>query len=460
MSVILARLLTPTEYGLIGMVALFFALASAVGDAGFGAALIQRKHVDPDDEASVLALNVVTGTVLTLVICAISPAVSIYFRQPVLTLVLCVLATQIFFNSFGLVQVALLTRHLDFRTQAIVSIAATFISGVLGIAVAWAGGGVWSLVVQAVSRSFFRSLLLWSLAAWRPRGRFSWPSIRGLWGFSSPLLAAGLIDTIFTNIYSVVLGRMSTADFVGKYTTANQMQQAPSSTAGGILGSVLLPHFSRQQENPALLKAQFRKSLRILAALMFPTMLGMCAMAHNMVVSLITEKWVGCVPILRILSIVGLLYPLHVLHLCLLKAIGRTDLILRLEVVKKLVIAALIAATWNIGPIAVVWGILVSSVIAYVINSYYTRRIIGYSWLEQFKDLLPSFALTVLAVAPAWYVDTSAGGDARWRFLAEIAMASIIGIALGWVFGKRLFGDLHAFIKSSLGATARGSFAG
>jgi teichuronic acid exporter len=446
LALVLARLLTPADYGLIGMLAVFFAFASAVGDAGFGAALIQRKHIGPDDEASVLFLNVATGAALTLVLCACSPAVSLFFRQPALTLVLCILSFQLLFNSFGLVQVALLTRQLDFRTQAIASIASAAISGVLGICVAWAGGGIWSLVTQTVSRSLFRSILLWSLATWRPRGAFSWHAIGSLWAFSSPLLAAGLMDTIFSNIYGAILGRLSTVQVVGNYTTANQLQLAPSTTAGGILGSVLLPHFASRQDSPDFLRDQLRKTMRIAAALVFPLMLAIGAMAHGLVISFLTEKWAGCVPMLRILAIVGLIYPLHVLHLSLLKGIGRTDLFLRLEIVKKIVVVLLIAAAWKAGAMAIIASILVSSIIAYIINSYWTRRLIGYSWFEQCQDVAPALLVSVLALAPALYIDLLVTSRVRLWLLAEVGLTTVIGSTVGWLLRGRIYPEIATII--------------
>jgi teichuronic acid exporter len=447
-SLVLARMLTPADYGLVGMLAIFFAFASALGDAGFGVALIQRMEISPDDEKSVLVLNVFSSAVITGILCLISPLVAVFFRQPIITPLLCVLSLQIFLNSFGLVQIALLTRQLNFKTQAVVSISSTVLSGIFGILVAANGGGIWSLVVQAVSRSLLRTVLLWALSTWRPSGRFSWISVGHLWKFSSPLLAAGLIDTVFGNLYSAVLGRVTSAQEVGNFTTANQIQQAPSVTVAGVLGNVLLPAFSRNQKNSTTLKRHFRKALRILSAPLFPAMLGLAAMSHNLVLVVLTSKWLGCVPMLRVLSIVGMLYPFHALHLSLLKALGRSDLFFKLEVVKKIIVVALLAMTWNRGAMAIVWGMLAASALSYVVNSYYTLKLLSYSWRQQASDLTPSLFAGALCVLPAAFLDSHIGSGSLWYLSLQLFSIVCIGSAILFLLRKVFFTDFWATLNA------------
>jgi len=431
MGIVMARLLTPSDFGLVGMLAVFFGVALVIEDGGFGSALIQRKEITAEDKTSVFWLNVSSGVVLTLLLCAISPAVAVFFRQPVLKLLLCALSLQLFIQSFSLVQVALLARKLDFRTAAIVNTWATLVSGGIGIGSAVMGCGVWSLVFQKLSSSLFRTTGFWLLAPWRPRGRFSSRSIRSLWTYSSNLLASGLLDSVFTNIYNAIFGRLGTVQTVGQFTTANQLQQGGAAMTTSVIGSVMFSQFSRHQENKEELKTQFRRTVRILACFHFPMMAGLSACAHTLVLCLFAEKWEGSVPFLRILSFVGMLYPLHALHLSVLKAQGRSDLHFRLEMIKIGMVLLMLTLTWQLGIMAITLGILIHSVLALAVNGYYTRRLLCYNWLEQVADLMPACGVSLLAVLPAALADQWTGSMPWSRLTGQIfVIIAVYGIAV------------------------------
>lgn len=447
MGIVMARLLSPADFGLVGMLAVFFGFALVLEDAGFGSALIQRKQITADDETSVFWLNVSSGVILTLVLCAISSSVAAFFRQPVLQLLLCALSFQILLQSFSLVQVALLARKLDFKTTAIVNTTATLLSGGIGVGTAVWGFGVWSLVFQRLALALFRTTGYWLLAPWRPQGRFSWASIRSLWTYSSNLLASGMLDSIVTNIYYVIFGRLGTAETVGQFTNANQVQQAGSSMTTSVIGSVMFPQLSRHQENKVELKAQFRKTLRVLASFHFPIMAALSACAPTLVVCLFTEKWQGSVPFLRILSFVGMLYPLHALHLAVLKAQGRSDLFFKLEVWKVMLVVVMLALTYSFGIMVIVWGMLLQSTIAYVINCYYTSRLLNYTFLEQMRDLLPVLGVSLLAVLPA-----ALAGRWMWvmgweRLAGQLLVTALVFGLLGFLLRNSAFSDANATVR-------------
>lgn len=396
MSIILARMLLPDEYGLIGMLAIFFGVATTFADAGLSSGLIQSKEITKDAETSVFFMNVIAGLSLTLLLCTLSPLASKFYHQPHLTMLLCVLSLQVLISSFGIVQYALLTRNMDFKAQAIISTIATLVSGVVGIALAWKKFGVWSLVGQSLSCNLMSVTLVWIIRPWRPAGRFRWASIRSLWPFSSRLLAAGLLSTIFDNMYSIIIGRLYKPADLGYFNRASSLAQLPAGAIMGIIGRVTFPVFSRMQENKALLRVNFRKTIRILAAFHFPGMVCLAVIAGPLVRCLLTDKWNPCVPYLQVLCFSGLLYPLHAIHLNVLTALGRSDLFLKLEFIKRILMIATIAITFSYGVMAMVWGVLGLSVLCYGVNGYYTCKLIGYGWIDQGKDLLPILAASLV----------------------------------------------------------------
>ena len=447
-SIILARILLPAEYGLMAMLVIFFALAVVFADAGLSSGLIQRKEISNDEETSVFILNITAGMLLTLLLCVLSPLVAIFFRQPLLTMLLCVSSLQIFISSFGIVQYALLTRNLDFKKQAIISIVTSLISGTVGILMAWKGFGVWSLVGLSLTNSIINVALVWILYSWRPKGRFHWSCIRSLWPFSSRLLASQLLNTVFTNLYSIVIGRLYKPADLGYFTRASSISQLPANAIGGIVGRVTFPVFSSMQDNAFNLKANFRKTLRAVAALHFPAMIWLAAVSEPLVKCLLTDKWLPCVSYLQILCFSALLHPLHAMHLNILMALGRSDLFFKLEVVKKILTVIILAVTFSYGVMAMVWGILTFSILCYGINGYYSYKLLEYAWINQVKDLLPFFAAGTVTGLAAWFIS-------RFYFSNEwllIVMQCILGIAayglIVFVWRKTIYADAINIAKA------------
>jgi teichuronic acid exporter len=396
LSIVLARLLSPREYGLIGMLMVFCEVGHVFADSGLTVALVQRPANSADDEATVFYLTIGAGTVLTLIICAISPLVARFYGQPVLMPLLCVLSLQVFLSSFGIVQFALLARAMDFRRQAIVGTISVLSSGAVGIGMALSGLGVWSLAGQSVTGALFGSLLVWRMGNWRLAGRFRRASFRAMWPFSSRLLASGLLDTVFGNLYNVVIGRVYRPADLGLFTRARSLAQLPAGLLTSIIDRITLPAFARIQGDTALLKASLRRVFRLLAVVHFPAMAGLAIVADPLVRCLLTDKWAPCVPYLQVLAFAGMLYPLHALHLNVLMAQGRSDLFLRLEVIKKVLTVLMLVSTFRFGVSAMVWGILVLSVGCLAVNGHYTRKLLNYRWREQALDLAPVIGATAL----------------------------------------------------------------
>ena len=330
-SILLARLLMPKEFGLIAMLTIFIAIAESFINSGFGQALIQKKNATHIDECSIFYFNIVVGVLAAGLLCLVAPWIATFYNQPLLVSLTYALSLNLIINSFGMAQTTLLTKHLDFKAQLKVSMIATFISGTIGIAMAFNGFGVWSLVAQSLSSNFFRTSLLWFFNTWRPSLSFSFASLRSMFVFGSRLLASGLLDTIFNNIYLVVIGKLFSPVTLGFYSRAKGLQQLPVSNISGIVSRVTFPVFSSVQSDKPRLKRGVHKALTILGMINFPTMIGLAIVAKPLTLVLLTVKWLPCVPYLQMLCMVGMLYPLQVINLDVLKAQGRSDIFLKLE---------------------------------------------------------------------------------------------------------------------------------
>lgn len=395
-AVLLARLLLPEQFGLIAMLAIFMAVAQSFVDSGFGSALIQKQDATHLDECSIFYFNILVGFLAAGLLFLAAPWIAAFYEIPLLTPLARVLSLNLIINAFGVIHSTLLTKRIDFKAQMKVSVIAAVLSGSIGVAMAYRGYGVWSLVAQSIASNVFQTVLLWFFLPWRPSWMFSWVSLRSMFPFGSKLLFSGLLDTIYNNLYLVVIGKMFSATDLGYYTRAEQTQRFPVVNLSSSVGRVTFPVFSSMQDDRARLKRGARKALSSLAMVNFPLMIGLAVVAKPLVLVLLTDKWLPCVPYLQLLCVVGLLYPLHVINLNVLMAQGRSDLFFRLEIYKKATITAAIFLTAPLGIIAMIYGQIATSVLHYYMNSYYTGRLISYPASEQLKDFFPFLFLASL----------------------------------------------------------------
>ncbi len=399
-SILLARLLTPAEFGLVGMIVVFLAVATSFVDSGFSSALIQRKELTEEDKTSVFLFNISAGLGMAAVMYGAAPWIARFYAQPILTGLTRLLALNLFIQACGSVQFALLSRRLDFKTQWKVGMAATAVSGAVAVALAWRGYGVWSLAIQANISALIMTLLVWFLVPWRPSRRGSIKSLRSMFGFGSRVLASGLLNTVFERVQLLLIGKVFGPVDLGYYTRAYTTQQAPASLFQTIVSKVTFPMFSTIAHDRERLKAAMRKCLTTIGAMVIPMMVGLALMARPAVIVLFGAKWLPCVPYLRILALAGALYPLHVANLDVLMAAGRSDLFFRAEVVKKVLITIALAVSVPISVMAMVWAILVLSVLCYGVNATYAQRVIDYSIAQQVKDLFkPLLGAAAMALA-------------------------------------------------------------
>lgn len=394
--IIMARLLTPDDYGLVGMLAIFIAVSQSLIDSGFSQALIRKQDRSEIDNSTVFYFNIVVGIGLYTILFFTAPLIARFYNEPLLIPLTRAIGLSVIFNSLVVVQRALLTVKLDFKTQANASLVGAVLSGALGIWMAYAGFGVWAIVGQQLSNLFIITLLLWILSHWRPIRTYSWKAFRELFGFGSKLMLSGLIDTIYRNMYLIVIGKVFKASDLGYYTRAHQFTDFASSNISGIFQRVTYPVLCSIQDDDVRLADVYRRLLKTSAFVIFPLMMGMMGIARPMVISFLTEKWLFSAALIEVLCFSQMWYPVHAINLNLLQVKGRSDLFLRLEIIKKITAVCILFITLSLGLLAMCWGMLVNSIFALIINTYYTGKLIHLGFFSQMKDLLPILLLSFI----------------------------------------------------------------
>ncbi len=448
-GLVLARLLSPSDYGIIAMLNIFMAVSQTFIDSGFSSALIRKIDRTETDNATAFYFNIGVGVACYLILFFAAPLIARFYDEPILVPVTRVVGLNLLFNSLCVVQQALLTVRIDFKTQAKISLTATVLSGVIGIVLAYKGYGVWALVVQMVSSASFRMVLLWVLARWRPRARFSKASFRELFSFGSKLLASGLLDTIYNNLYTIVIGKKFTSASLGVYARAEHFAQFPAVNITGILQRVTFPVLSTIQNEDERLRVNYRKFLRLSAYAVFPLMMGLVAVADPLVRWILTDKWEGAILFLQILCFALMWYPIHAINLNLLQVKGRSDLFLKLEVWKKIIGVVTLCVTIPLGLTAMCVGRIVTSLIALFINTYYTGKLIQVGYWVQMKDLLPIFANSVVMLGVCLLVQMPLAGV---HHALSLFLAVLVGGAY-YVGSSFLFHS--AELKELLGLLSR-----
>lgn len=404
-GIILARLLSPSEFGLIAMTSIFIAVSQSFVDSGFQQALIRKKDASEIDFSTVFYYNLLIGGVFYLLIFFSANGISYFYKEPQLQSIIRITGLVVLINSFSLIQRAKLTKEINFRLQTKISFTSSALSGIIGIYLAYSGYGVWSLVWRTLLNQLFQTVGLWLFNRWRPTARFSIDSLKEMFSFGSRLLISGLLDTLYQNIYNLLIGKFFSAADLGYYTRADQFQRLPSSNITSAVQRVSYPVLSTLQDDDVKLKEGYRRIVITVTYISFTAMLFLAAISEPMILVLVGEKWLPSVQILQLLCFAGILYPLHAINLNILNVKGRSDLFLRLEVVKKLMAIPVIIVGISISIEALVAGIIFLSVTGYFINSFYSGRLIDYSVRKQIRDILPAFILALvigtLVVIPA-----------------------------------------------------------
>lgn len=424
-GIILARLLSPSDYGLLAMIGVFNAIAFAFLDSGFGSALVRKPNLTEDDTTTAFYFNLTAGVILFGVLWMIAPWVAVFYENPILTPLVRAEGSLLIVSAFKIVQNTQLSRALNFKAKMIIRVVASICGGITGIVAAYSGFGVWALVAMHIVDSLIGLVLLWIISPWRPRGKWSKASFRYLWGFGSKLLASALLNTIYGNIYPIVIGKFYSAADLGQYTRAGGYAAIPSHSLTAVIQQVTFPVLSQIQEDNARLGNNYRRMLRFTVFIVFPIMIGMAVLAYPLVITLVTDKWAQCVPYLQIICFSSMWYPVHAINLNLLQVKGRSDLFLRLEIIKKALVTVVIFVSVPFGIMGICCGSVFTSLACLVINTYYTGKLINVGFLRQMMDMTPTLLASIAMGAAVYFAVMPF--DNNWVKLA-------IGIPMGAVF--------------------------
>lgn len=437
-SVLLARMLTPAESGEVMLIMIFITIGNVFVQSGFNTSLIQKQRVDEADYSSAFYLSMAIAVVLYGILYLSAPAVGRFYGQPVFCPVLRILSVTLFFGAVTSVQTAVVARNMEFRKLCLASLSAALGSGVIGVFMAARGFGLWALAMQQFFYSFFLMAVLALLVKWRPRLLFSVKKAGELFSYGWKILCSGLIDTVFNNVYGLVIGKLYNSDMMGQYSRGNQFPALIANNLGAAIQSVMLPAFSASQEDRERLKSMVRRSIVTSSYLVFPMMAGLIAVAEPMVKLLLTDKYLPCVPMLRLLCVAYATWPLHVANLQAINAMGRSEIFLKLEIVKKAVSAIALLISIPYGILTMVAFRAVTDFICTFINAYPNKKLLNYSFLEQWKDVFPSLLLSAVMCVCVYGVQYIIEGTLL-TLGVQILFGVLIYAGLSWLFRLESF---------------------
>lgn len=393
-TLLLARFLVPADFGLVAMMAVFLAVATSLMDSGLRQALIRLQNAEQVDFSTAFYANLCLGLLAYIVLFAVAPLISAFYEEPRLTILIRVSALGVLINAFQVVQVALLSRAINFKLQLQASIPAGIMSGIVAVFMAYAGFGVWALVVQMLLAAFVTTVLLWIFHGWRPTLSFSFRSLGSMYNFGYKLFLSGLLETVFQNLYVIVIAKLFTATVAGHYFFAKKITEVIINQLVGSIQRVTYPALSTLQNDHIRLKNGYRKVISVTTFLLFPSMLLLAALAESLFSFLLPDKWAPAAVYLQLMCIAGVMYPLHAINLNILQVKGRSDLFLYLEIIKKVMAVIILFISYRYGVIGILIGQIIGSIIAYIPNSYFSAKLINYPVREQMADFVPGLVLS------------------------------------------------------------------
>lgn len=452
-QIILARLLVPEHFGLIGMITIFIALSNSIVQSGMDQALIREKNPTQTDYSTVFFFNLFVAVCIYLILFVSAPTISNFFNEPQLIEIIRVLMIIVIINAVGVIQRVILIRKVDFKTQTKISIIAGLCSGVIAIILALTGFGVWSLVVQTIMMQLVQVIFLYINYRWKPSLNFSISAFKNFFNFGYKLLLSGLIDTTYKNIYFVIIGKLYPAAHLGYYTNASKFRDVASQSITQAIQKVTYPVLSSIKEDEERLSYSYKKLIKITAFLYFPFMLGLAVTSSNFIPLLLGEQWLPSVLYFQLLSVAGMLYPIHSINLNILKVKGRSDLFLKLEIIKKSVLSLLIlfAVLLETGIVGLIGAAIINSFISLFINMHYSGREISYSFLKQIKDLLPIFFSSIVMSLIIHFVSSYLFGIYFIDLLIEILIGIVTYIIVSKLIKVDAFNDVYKVISKFIG---------
>ena len=440
-QVILARILVPEQFGTIALVMVFINFAQVFVQSGFNTALIQKKDADEVDFCSVFYLSLGVAGVLYILVFLTSPLIASFYNDPMLTPVLRVLSLTLFFGAYNSIQNAYIARNLMFKKLFTSSLGSIIASGILGIIAAYQGLGIWALVIQQLCNQIAITVILMFVVDWKPKLLFSIDRVKVLFSYGGKLLASQLLNVLYMDLRTLIIGRIYSPSMLGYYNRGRQFPQVIVSNIDGSIQSVMLPTLASQQDNRQRVKEMMRRAIVSSSFLIFPMMIGMAVVAGPLVRVVLTDKWLPAVPFLQIFCMSYALMPIHTANLQAINALGRSDIFLKLEIVKKITGLIILAISLPFGVHAIAMGQVVSGIISTFINAFPNKKLLDYSYVEQWKDIVPSLLIAVL-MGFVVYLFNFVGLIAWQQLILQVVVGVIVYIGLAKLFGLQSFAYL------------------
>ena len=433
-SIVLARILVPEDYGTIALVTVFTAILQVFVDSGLGTALIQKKEADDLDFSSVFYFNLVVCVILYIGMFVASPYIAAFYGDDTLTPIIRVLSLTIIISGVKGIQQAYVSRNMLFKRFFFSTIGGTIFSAILGIGMAYAGFGVWALVVQQLSNTAIDTLILWITVKWRPKKLFSWSRLKVLLSFGWKLLVSSLLDTGYNNLRNLIIGKMYSSADLAFYNQGDKFPKVIVTNINTSIDSVLLPTMSNVQDDKERVKQMTRRAIKTSTYVMAPLMMGLAFCAEPIVSLVLTDKWLPCVPFLRIFCITYMFWPVHTANLNAINAMGRSDWFLRLEITKKIMGMTILLSTMWFGVMAMAYSLLLSSVLSQIINSWPNRKLLGYGYLEQVRDFAPGISLAVIMGICVY-------------FISFLHLSTVVTLLIQFIGGAAIYIGVSAILK-------------
>lgn len=444
--IFLARLLVPADFGLIVLVTIFISFAGVITQGGFNTALIQQKKVDEVDLSSVFYVNLLFASLLYILLFITAPYIATFFEQPQLKHIIRILAITLFFYSFSAIQNTIISRDFQFKKLFISTLTASIIAGIVGITMAYTNYGIWALVVYQLINQCLVTILLSHTIKWRPKALFSLQRIRRLFSYGWKLLVSSLIDAIDMNIRSLLIGKLFSPAILGFYNRGEQFPNMLVNNINGAIQAVMFPTLSSHQDDKNRVKEMVRRAIVTSSFIIFPMMIGLAVIAAPLVELLLTEKWLPAVPFIQLFCAGYALWPIHTANLQAINALGRSDIFLKLEIIKKLLGVLILIVSIPFGVYAVAVGVVIGGLIASIINAYPNSQLLNYSIREQWSDLIPSLLLSIV-MGTVIYTIHWLQLSAMFTLLAQVFVGIVLYVGLAALFKLECFLYLLAVLK-------------
>lgn len=449
-GLILARLLSPDVYGILGILTVFICVVSIFIDCGFSQALIRKQDRKQVDFSTEFFFNIVVGVVCYLTLFISAPFIADFYKMPILSPVLRVIGLGVIINSLCVVQSAQFAIRLDFKTPAKIGVFTQLVSGIIGITLAYFGWGIWALVFQQMAGGVMYAVIMWTVVGWRPTMEFSKESFKYLWGYGSKILGTSILQTVYDNLYPLIIGKAFSPTTLGLYSRAQGFASLPSTNFSGVLGSVTFPILSKINNDTPRLIGIYRRMIKTAAFIVFPMMLGLAAVASPLVKVLLNEKWYECIVLLQLLCCAMLWQPLSSINLSILKVVGRTDVLLKLEVIKRVAGVLSIVCSLPFGIIGICVGYIILYVFCFLLNTYHIGKVINVPLKEQLKDFMPSLmyagimgliVLVIVSAIPNILISLFFGifsGVISYWVMSKIFQPAVLNDALSLIRNKSI----------------------